>query len=104
MVYLSENRIRDDINTVTTMIKIYCKKNHGKELCDECLELAKYAEERAKNCKFSHKKPVCGKCAVHCYKPQMREKIKKVMKYSGPKMIYKHPLMLIKYIKNKIIY
>lgn len=102
---LKGNRIADDARTVKTMIRIYCNGNHGNiELCDECRKLAEYAEQRLKNCKFKDKKPVCGKCTVHCYKLEMREKIKNVMKYSGPKMIYKHPVMLLKYVKNKVTY
>lgn len=82
------------------MINIYCKGNHGtEELCDECLELINYANQRVDNCKYGEKKPVCGKCTIHCYKPEMRKKIKSVMRYSGPKMIYKHPIMLFNYVK-----
>jgi hypothetical protein len=99
-----KDRLNDDLNTVLTMIKIYCKGNHEtEELCDECFELAEYAKQRVKNCKFGDKKPVCAKCTVHCYKPEMREKIKNVMRYSGPRM-YKHPIMLLKHVKDKIIY
>lgn len=102
---MKENKLAGDASTVTAMIKIYCKDNHGTEvLCDECRGLAEYAELRVKNCKFGHKKPVCAKCAVHCYKPEMREKIREVMRYSGPKMVYKHPVMLLKHVKDKIIY
>ena len=105
---MKADRIFDDASTVTTMIKIYCDGKHGtqnvEELCDECLELANYADYRVKHCKFGEKKPVCGKCTVHCYKPEMREKIRAVMRYSGPKMVYMHPIMLIKYVKNKLIY
>ena len=101
---MKEKRVVDDTSTVTTMIKIYCKGKHGsEELCDECNELARYAEQRVKNCKFGEKKPVCAKCTIHCYKPEMREKIKDVMRYSGPGMI-KHPIMLLKHAKDKFVY
>jgi superfamily II helicase len=101
---LKEKKLIDDVSTVTTMIEIYCKGNHGQEeLCDECFELAEYADLRVKNCKFGDEKPVCAKCTVHCYKPEMREKIREVMRYSGPRMI-KHPVMLLKHVKDKFIY
>ncbi|MGD9567010.1 MAG: nitrous oxide-stimulated promoter family protein [Sedimentibacter sp.] len=101
---MKEDRLSEDVNTVTAMIKIYCNGNHGrKELCDDCLELAQYAKNRVENCIFDDKKPVCGKCTVHCYKPEMREKIRTVMRYSGPKMLYKHPVMLVKYVKDKFL-
>lgn len=102
---MKENRLTDEAGTVTAMIKIYCSGKHGtEELCDECLELAEYAETRVKNCRFGDKKPVCGRCTVHCYKPEMREKIREVMRYAGPKMVYRHPVMLLKHVKDKIIY
>lgn len=103
-VILIEKRMVDDTSTVTTMVKIYCKGNHKTdELCDECYELAKYADQRVKNCIHGKKKPVCAKCTIHCYKPDMREKIRDVMRYSGPRMI-KHPIMLLKHTKDKLIY
>ncbi|MFX1496292.1 MAG: nitrous oxide-stimulated promoter family protein [Promethearchaeota archaeon] len=86
--------------TVQTMVKIYCKKFHGNksELCNECLELLEYVEERLKNCRFGKNKPTCKKCPIHCYKPTMRERIQEVMRYSGPRMIYLHPIMGIRHL------
>ncbi len=43
-------------------------------------------------------KPVCSQCRIHCYKPQMKERIGKVMRYAGPKMIYRHPIMAIRHL------
>ncbi|MFW9772059.1 MAG: nitrous oxide-stimulated promoter family protein [Candidatus Thorarchaeota archaeon] len=89
--------------TVQTMIKMYCKKfhDHNSEFCVECSELLEYAEERLKYCQFGKDKPTCRKCPIHCYKPLMREMIQKVMRYSGPRMIYSHPLMGIRYLFKK---
>lgn len=95
--------IEKERKTVQTMIKIYCKKFHGykSELCNECLELLEYAEERLKNCRFGKNKPTCKKCPIHCYKPTMRERIQEVMRYSGPRMIYLHPIMGIRHLFKK---
>jgi hypothetical protein len=30
---------------------------------------------------------------VHCYKPVMRDKVRGVMRFSGLRMIYKHPVL-----------
>lgn len=35
---------------------------------------------------------------VHCYKPEMREKIREVMRFSGPRMIFHHPYLAIKHV------
>ncbi len=91
------NRINREKKTVEATIKIYCRKNHGKknEICFDCKELLDYAFKRLDKCPFQEGKTTCGKCKIHCYKPVMREKIKHVMRYSGPKMAYLHPLLAL---------
>lgn len=99
-----------EIKTVGVMIDIYCRHHHGTnhgpykpfgsrpgdgKLCDSCRKLAAYANQRTLNCPFGEEKPACGKCRVHCYKPQMQAEIRKVMKFSGPKMITSHPVLAI---------
>lgn len=103
---MKKSRIHKEAETVRTMIKMYCNGNHSTDssLCDDCAELACYAESRALNCKFGNEKPVCGKCKVHCYNKSMREKIKAVMRFSGPRMIYKHPVMLLRHTIDLILY
>ncbi|NBJ17032.1 MAG: nitrous oxide-stimulated promoter family protein [Dehalobacter sp. 4CP] len=46
-------------------------------------------------CIFDEKKPICAKCKIHCYKAEMRQEIKKVMRYSGSKMLIKHPILAL---------
>jgi hypothetical protein len=79
------------------MIALYCRKQHGSSqaLCSECRKLSEYAMQRLEKCPFGENKASCAKCTVHCFKPAMREKIRKVMRYSGPHMIYRHPLLAI---------
>jgi predicted amidophosphoribosyltransferase len=93
------NRIERERKTLTTMIAMYCKRNHrDRELCASCLELQNYALKRLANCPFGEDKPTCAKCPVHCYKPEMRERVRAVMRYSGPRMIYTHPVQAINHI------
>lgn len=77
----------------------YCKSNHGgkKGLCDECEELLNYAMMRIDKCPFTETKTFCASCKVHCYKPEMQEKIRQVMRFSGPRMIFYHPIMTLKH-------
>lgn len=86
--------------TVSEMIALYCRKqhktNHG--LCKECEELNAYARLRSDKCPFMETKTFCSNCKVHCYKPQMREKIRQVMRFSGPRMIFTHPIMAIRHV------
>ena len=43
-------------------------------------------------------KTFCSNCKVHCYKPDMREQIRRVMRYSGPRMIKTHPILAIRHL------
>ncbi|MGE4273931.1 MAG: nitrous oxide-stimulated promoter family protein [Desulfitobacterium sp.] len=96
-------RSQREKKTVEVMIKLYCKDNHKTEsgLCTDCQELLTYSLKRAENCMFGEDKPVCGDCTVHCYKKDMREKIRHVMRYSGPRMILQHPIMAIQHLVDK---
>jgi len=93
-------RMEHEIQTVRKMIGIYCRGHHGsgKALCEECRELSAYAEQRAEKCPFGEEKPACSRCPIHCYKPRMKEKIGRVMRFSGPKMIYRHPILALRHL------
>ncbi len=83
---------------VEEMIRLYCRKNHSAEkgrLCSECRELADYAKLRSQNCPFMENKTFCANCRVHCYKPEKREQIRRVMRFSGPRMLFYHPILAI---------
>src|SRR3972149_7948476 len=86
-------RITREKKTIDAMIHIYCKNKHETkgELCPECSELFEYAKMRLQKGPFQKKKSTCGKWLVHCYQPQMREKVKTVMRYSGPRMLLHSP-------------
>jgi len=96
---LKSKRIEREGNTVKTMIAMYCKKNHGsRRMCRDCLELKNYALQRLEYCPFGEGKTTCAKCPVHCYQLQMREQIRVVMRYAGPRMIYTHPFQTVRHI------
>ena len=86
---------------VSEMIALYCRKKHGTrggELCPECAELEAYARLRSDRCPFMETKTFCSNCRVHCYKPEMREKIREVMRFSGPRMIFHHPVAAVRHV------
>lgn len=91
--------VNKEKQTIAAMAKIYCRQEHHQDdLCEDCRGLLKYAHQRIDQCVFGLDKPACKDCPVHCYSPKMRGKIKDVMRFSGPKMIYKHPVMAIRHI------
>jgi hypothetical protein len=85
---------------VSQMIALYCKKQHHTTgtLCPECAALRDYARQRSEKCPFMESKTFCSNCKVHCYKPEMREKIREVMRFSGPRMIFHHPITAIRHV------
>lgn len=85
---------------VSLMISLYCKKQHKikRGLCPECRELMEYARLRSDKCPFMETKTFCSNCKVHCYKPDMREKIRTVMRFAGPRMIMYHPITAIRHV------
>lgn len=85
---------------VSQMIRLYCMKKHNTkhELCEDCKKLDEYARERSDKCPFMETKTFCSNCKVHCYKPEMREKIRMVMRFSGPRMLLHHPLIALKHV------
>lgn len=95
---LNKKREREK-ELVSLMIRIYCRNKHGgKSLCRECAELEEYARDRSDKCPFIENKTFCSNCRVHCYKSEMRKKIKEVMRFSGPKMIFYRPVPAIRHV------
>lgn len=92
---------------IPVMIRKYCHGKHkakGEELCEECRALTDYALFRLEKCPFKVNKKFCSFCKIHCYKPDMREKIKDVMKWSGPRMIFTHPVFAFRHVFQMISY
>lgn len=95
-----ESKREREKQTVAFMIRLYCKKQHGTSgsLCPECDALLQYAVARSDKCPFMETKTFCSNCRVHCYKPAMREKIREVMRFAGPRMIWHHPVMALRHV------
>lgn len=95
-----ESKREREKRMVSQMIALYCKKRHrtGKTLCPDCAALDSYARQRSEKCPFMETKTFCSNCKVHCYKPEMREKIRAVMRFSGPRMIFHHPVAAVRHV------
>jgi hypothetical protein len=93
-------RVVRERKTVTAMVRIYCRGQHGRraELCDACTQLHAYAMCRLDRCPFGAEKPSCANCPVHCYKADRREEIRAVMRYAGPRMLWRHPFLAVMHL------
>ncbi len=93
-------RIEREKKTVAAMIRIHCRDQHGgrKALCPSCQALLQYAWQRLDKCPFGEGKSTCARCPVHCYQLRMREEIRRVMRYAGPRMLYTHPILAIRHL------
>jgi hypothetical protein len=88
-------------DVVSLMIALYCRKNHKTQrgaLCPDCAALQAYALQRIQHCPFMETKTFCSNCTVHCYKPEMRQRIRAVMRFSGPRMLFHHPIMALRHV------
>lgn len=90
-------RLKRDQKTLDLMVDMYCREKHGQmnETCVDCTALKEYAHLRREKCPYQEQKTICAKCPTHCYKKSMRDKIREVMVYAGPRMLIHHPLLTI---------
>jgi hypothetical protein len=104
-------RVRREQLTVEIMIRMYCGVHHaqpaitaterGGDLCPDCQALLDYSNVRVEKCRFGADKPVCACCTVHCYRPEMREQIRTVMRYSGPRMTWRHTSLAVRHLLDR---
>lgn len=86
---------------VTELIQLYCHDKHkgrsknAKNMCSECQALDTYAQSRIRQCPFMTSKTFCSNCKVHCYDLEEREAIRQVMRYAGPRLLLKRPILVI---------
>lgn len=98
---------------IPVMIGRYCRGKHkgerkeqafGRRMCAKCRQLTEYALFRLEKCPFKENKKFCSFCKIHCYQPVFRAKIKDVMKYSGPRMLFSHPVFAVSHVVQMLGY
>jgi hypothetical protein len=91
-----KKHIEREFRTMGKMVGIYCSAHHdSRELCEDCERFLDYAEVRLEKCPYGDDKPTCANCPVHCYKTEYREQAKAIMRYAGPRMLLRHPVLTI---------
>ncbi|MGI9238018.1 MAG: nitrous oxide-stimulated promoter family protein [Woeseiaceae bacterium] len=93
-----QKRLAREQVTMGKMVGIYCSAHHkttDTTLCADCEKFLSYAETRLHKCPYGEDKPTCANCPVHCYKPAQREHARKIMRFAGPRMLLRHPILAI---------
>lgn len=91
--------------TVASMIEIYCHGVHRTKrgtLCGECQALHDYAALRTEKCPMMETKTFCSACKIHCYSKERQEQIRTVMRYAGPRMLFVHPVLALRHMKETL--
>ncbi len=94
-------RIRREKKTAQAMVRMYCRAHHQPEnsaLCADCAQLLDYILKRIDACPFHEEKSPCPKCRVKCFAPGWMEKTREVMRYAGPRMMKKHPILALLHV------
>jgi hypothetical protein len=96
-------RLAREFLTMRHMVDLWCQDHHGEAAahpCPSCADFLAYAERRLGKCPYGQQKPTCSNCPVHCYKPAPREFAKEVMRYSGPRMMTRHPWLALLHLAD----
>lgn len=98
------NRIDREKKVIGQMIEVFCRRHHqAGSLCDECEDLLAYVLNRLERCPKGSSKTSCRKCDIHCYAPAQKERIRDVMRYVGPRMIFIYPVSAIRHLISELI-
>ena len=104
----TEKKRTMEADVMTEMIALYCR-GHGPPhrtaeaanvpaLCPDCRRLLDYARDRIIRCPRMDVKSFCSACPVHCYSRDMREQVRAVMRWSGPRMLLHRPIMTLRHM------
>jgi hypothetical protein len=92
-------RLRRERRTMALMVEDYCRRHHaasdGAAACERCRAFLAYADARLDHCPYGERKPTCANCPIHCYKREPREFARDVMRYAGPRMLLRHPVLAV---------
>ena len=101
---LATPRLRREQRTIRAMLQIWCEaqplhvRSRYGELCLGCDCLFEYASYRLARCPYGQEKPTCVKCPIHCYGRDKREMMQEVMRFAGPRMLLRHPVLAIRHV------
>jgi hypothetical protein len=101
--------IQKDTDKLVRFLSMYCNAHHehrlretftfdhpkvsanvkdGPSLCEECSKLLRHAIVMRVLCPLDPK-PKCRSCPEHCYRPVYKDQMETVMKFAGPRSLFK---------------
>lgn len=75
---------------------------YSMKLCPDCYSLCKEVTAHTSRCPHMAYKSFCHYCPRPCYRKERLEAVKPVMKYSGPRLILRHPILAIRHLITTI--
>ena len=99
----SEQKDRAILEAIGT---IYCRAHHAEcaqdaaGLCPECREVVETTLAKAQTCPYGHSGN-CQDCDTQCQRGTSKQRVKAMMRYAAPRMVYRHPLMTLSYVSKK---
>jgi hypothetical protein len=106
-VELTTPRLSREQRTIEAMLHVWCEahplhvRTRRGALCAECEDLFEYASYRLLRCPYGEEKPTCKKCPIHCYSKEQRERMAEVMRFAGPRMLLRHPVLAIRHFLDE---
>lgn len=96
---MSGKRILREKLTIGKMIALWQRSSpDASESPAHYQALQAYANKRLDKCVFGEEKPACKQCPVHCYQSAKREEMKQIMRWAGPRMLLRHPILTIRHL------
>lgn len=98
---MASTRLSRERDTIRAMFIISCRHQHGGKggLCAQCGADLEYAFRRIDKCPYGEAKPICKNCLTHCYSKEMQARVRQIMRFAGPRMLWRHPwLTLMHYV------
>ena len=96
---MAGKRIAREKKTISSMIALYQRRcPEARDDTEQYQALNAYADKRLDRCVFGEEKPACKQCPVHCYQPAKREEMKQIMRWAGPRMLWRHPILTIRHL------
>lgn len=94
------SKIELEKEAMQKMLSVYCKSKHKQQngLCGGCMALLAEVHRRLDHCQFGDKKPACGSCKINCYRGEKFKEVAAIMRYSGPRMLFHHPILAIQHL------